>query len=47
MYALYKNVSLSTSFSGDDGFKNETQVVFNFHIDFYWHLLKMLQYSLA
>ena len=30
MYALYKNMSLSVSFSGDEGFKEETQVeVFN------------------
>lgn len=48
MYALYKNVSLSISFSGDDGFENEIQVVFNFHSDFYWHLYKkMLTCSLA
>ena len=25
MYARYKNMSLSVSFSGDDGFKEETQ----------------------
>lgn len=28
MYALYKNMSLSISFSGDDGFKDKTQAAF-------------------
>lgn len=35
MYALYKNVSLSVSFSGDDGFKEETQAEFKYFITKY------------
>lgn len=34
MYALYKNVSLSTSFSGDDGFKMKHKLYLTFILIF-------------